>query len=163
MADKTKDGVCVVCTKPIKVHKFVSLKTCKCDDCKTNKTRKAEPVNTSDQETAYGESTAGPRIDGKPNKALMKLCCPYHPADPMDIVGVIKNDKWGDIVSFQCRERGCHAVIQITEQAKMSSPWRTTADGTSFEPDDLIETLRQGKMEEWCDERGIEQKQTTGL
>lgn len=169
MSKRTKPAKCVVCGKDIEITVFGSLKTCKCDECKGGNIKAATPTTeakedtTERHETVYGEKMTGPRIDGKPNKALRNLCCPYHPQHPMDIVGVIKNDHWGDIVSFQCRQKGCYAVVQISEQSKMSGPLRTTACGTSFEQDDLVETLREGKMDDFCEQRGIEQRHTTGL
>lgn len=163
---KQKDAVCVGCGKVIQINVLASLKTAKCDECKGGK-RQDVPRETDGEEaehtTAYGESLVGPRIDGKPNRALARLCCPYHPHRQMDIIGVIKNDHWGDIVSMQCRERGCWTVVQISEQARNVGPWRTTVDGTSFEPDDLLGYLNNGRMNEWADEHDVEVKHTKGL
>lgn len=159
---KTKDATCIQCGTPIKIHIYASPKVAKCDVCKNNVT-KTIMHNQDDDMNVYGERTTGPRIDGAPNPALQNLACPYHPDKRMDIIGVIKNDHWGDIVSFQCRAKGCWTVVQISEQARKSGPWRTTVDGTSFEPDDVLEHLKEGKMDEWCEERNVEQRHTTGL
>lgn len=163
---KQKDATCIDCGKTIQINVLASLKTARCEDCKGgNKVEVSRGTQEGgdDVRTAYGEAMTGPRIDGRPNKALAKLGCPYHPHKVMDVIGVIKNDHWGDIVSLQCREKGCYALVQISEQSRMSGPFRTTVDGTSFEPDDLVETVRTGNLEEWAEARDVEVRYTKGI
>jgi hypothetical protein len=174
---KMKDAVCIDCGVAIEINVLASLKTARCAVCKTGgkfadvryddePAAVADPVDEPEpagRVTVYGESMTGPRIDGAPNKALARLACPYHPHKTMNVIGVIRNDHWGDIVSMQCREKGCWTVIQISEQSRISGPWRTTVDGTTFEPEDLLESVRGGSLSDWAREREIEVKQTKGI
>lgn len=145
--DKMKDAQCMMCGDNIKIHIYASAKKAICDGCKSQDTDIVEDLPTKDD-------LKGPRIDGKPNKALRKLCCPHHADTPMQVIGVIKGD-WGDLISLQCRIKGCWTLVQISEQqAKMGHPLRTKCHGDGYEkdPDALIQHLEHGTLHRWKEE-----------
>lgn len=149
---KLKDARCIECGKEIQIHIYASAKKCRCDDCKRKGKKRATqsaPAPTSSTDEFF-QSKSGPRIDGRPNRALEKLCCPYHPDVPMKVIGVIRSENWGDIVTLQCRRPGCWLVVNISEQTK--GPLRTKAHGDGFEPDmdpeEIKRLLAEGKLSE---------------
>lgn len=161
MGKKTKDAKCVICGVDFQASLFASLKTCRCDDCKGS--RKAEDIGdigginpsielmAKPQKVAvvdYSEKVNGPRIDGEPNRALARLACPLHPYKQMAVIGVIKSS-WGDILDFQCREKGCYTRVSITERPRNGYPMQTTGCGTDYEPTDALDAIENGNIAEW--------------
>lgn len=149
---RLKDAKCVECGKEIKINIYASAKKCKCDDCKRGRAKRATRP-TPPSKSSLGEffkGDPGPRIDGRPNRALEKLCCPYHPDIPMKIIGVVRSENWGDLVTLQCRQPGCWLVVNISEQTK--GPLRTKSHGDGFEPDmdpeEIKRLLAEGKLSE---------------
>lgn len=130
--NKLKDARCVECGKEIQIHIYASAKKCRCDDCKQREKRATQSTPTSSSGEFF-QRNSEPRIDGRPNKALEKLCCPYHHDIPMKVIGVIKSENRGDIVTLQCRQPGCWLVVSISEQSQ--GPLRTKSHGIGFEPD----------------------------
>ena len=152
--NKLKDAKFVECGKEIQIHIYASAKKCKCDDCKQGKVRQVTqpaPVPKSSPD-GFFQRDPGPRIDGRPNKALERLCCPYHHDIPMKVIGVIRSENWGDIVTLQCRRPGCWLVVNISEQSKHIGPLRTKSHGDGFEPDmdpgEIKRLLAEGKLSE---------------
>ena len=149
---KLKDARCIECGKEIQIHIYASAKKCRCDDCKRKRAKRVtQPAPTPKPNSSeFFQRKPGPRIDGRPNRALEKLCCPYHPDIPMKIIGVIKSEIWGDIVTLQCRQPGCWLVVNISEQSK--GPLRTKSHGDGYEPDmdpeEIKRLLAEGKLSE---------------
>ena len=149
---KLKDAKCIDCGKEIQIHIYASAKKCRCDDCKRNrgKVKRATQSAPTSGPDKFFQNNSGPRIDGRPNRALEKLCCPYHHDVPMKVIGVIRSENWGDIVTLQCRRPGCWLVVSISEQTK--GPLRTKSHGDGFEPDmdpeEIKRLLAEGKLSE---------------
>lgn len=140
MAKKLKIVECISCGKEVEVSVFASSAKTKCDDCKGG--NKVTTTMTRN-ENGFDGRKHGPRIDGPlDNDSLNRLCCPHHPDKPMTIIGVIKSD-WGDQITYQCREKGCYTVVQISEQSTM--PLRTRIHGIGFEIDDVFLALQEHK------------------
>lgn len=153
---KTKDAICNVCGESMQINVLASLKTAKCEPCKANKKQAVKVVEHNGNPSVYGENQNGPRIDGRPNKAFENLGCPHHPQNKMLIIGVVKNELWGDLITLQCRQKGCWTVVNISEQSKRSGPLRTRVHGDGYEVDDIINRLSEDSDEtlrEWADER----------
>lgn len=153
--EKYKQAECIECGKDISIHIYASKKKCKCDDCK----EQPQEDSGNDGPVQYFESQQGPRIDGRPNKALERLCCPYHHDIPMKVIGVVKNPMWGDLVTMQCQRPGCWLVVNISEQSKQIGPMRTKSHGDGYEPDMTAEDIKEGLAngtltEEWIDKIG---------
>lgn len=148
MSKKTKIVKCVGCGKDIEVSKFMSALKARCQDCK-NGSRRGSSSNTS----------KAPRIDGPPNKALSRLCCPYHPDHRMTVIGVIKSSKWGDIVSLQCRVDGCWTLVQISEQHRHMGPLRSKVHGIGFESEEdvsrFVEHMKNGNVDTLIDTQEV--------
>ena len=147
---KLKDARCIECGKEIQIHIYASAKKCRCDDCKRGRTRRTTQPASTPKPNQFFKGGPGPRIDGRPNRALEKLCCPYHPDTPMKVIGVIRSENWGDLVTLQCRQPGCWLVVNISEQTK--GPLRTKSHGDGFEPDmdpeEIKRLLAEGKLSE---------------
>ena len=169
MADRTKDAVCTICGKSIKIHIFASAKTAKCDDCKKGK-GKGKPVEKKGQwSSGFDENRKyGPRIDGEPNPALARLCCPIHSDKPMKVIGVIKGELWGDIITYQCRVPKCWLVVQISEQSRHAGPLRTRIHGDGLEgdmealTDEILECIKKGELAEWW-QKQLDKYQKEGI
>lgn len=147
---KTKECACIICGNMVTVSLYASPAKVKCPECAgkaTGGTKKATeapvPIDRgSEPQKATEIPTEAPemrihhnhgRIDGKPNKALVKLACPYHTDDPMEVVGVIKDAKWGDKVVMQCDL--CGVVVEMMDRNPNRAPIRMTDDGIDFEED----------------------------
>lgn len=147
---KLKDAKCVECGKDIQIHIYASAKKCKCDDCKRGIAKHVAQLSQTLNPGEFFQGDSGPRIDGRPNRALEKLCCPYHHDIPMKVIGVIRSEGWGDLVTLQCRRPGCWVVVNISEQTK--GPLRTKSHGDGFEPDmdpeEIKRLLAEGKLSE---------------
>ena len=163
MSKKTKQAECIECGEVITISLFASAKKARCDECKKDrkKNKKSDQQNhliqkADDDISTIDENTGltrGARIDGRPNKALENLSCPYHPDKKMKLIGVIKDDMWGDIVTLQCREEGCWLVVEISEQSRRTGPLRTKSHGIGVEPDlpaeEVKKLLAEGKLSKW--------------
>ncbi|AZS49239.1 hypothetical protein BpsS140_00046 [Bacillus phage vB_BpsS-140] len=137
------------------IGKYASHKKTKCEKCK-GRAEKTLPLGQS--VSINIKAPEEPRIDGEPNRSLHKLCCPYH-QEPMKIIGVIKNHKWGDLITLQCQYDNCWLVVTISEQSKMHGPLLSSPDGTGFQlansVDDIKRKLADGKLssrwQEWME------------
>jgi hypothetical protein len=178
MSDKTKVCKCVDCGTNVEVSKFMSATKVKCSECKEGRKTISEPQKEENGPTTTPEPqktreiprkakedipiapVGVGRVDGKPNKALMNLCCPFHTYQKMEIIGVIKSEKWGDIVDFQCRVRGCWCKVTISQQNQHIGPVKTTGDGLEYEADEVLEQLKNGNGHDIAVATKIEQKES---
>lgn len=168
MSAKTKVCPCVDCGENVEVSKFMSALKVKCEKCKTGEkpvevvaekeSNTPPPVKAAEVKKEESAPIGSGRIDGKPNRALMNLCCPFHPHERMHIVGVIKSERWGDIVDFQCRVRGCWCKVSVSQQNQRIGPVKTSGDGLGWEPDVTIEQIKNGEAREIAEVMGLEVK-----
>lgn len=145
---KEKQVNCIDCGKEITVSLFASPKKSKCPECKGNTQGKTltAPVVAIEQ----GTTTEQPaRLDRQPNKALHSLNCPYCKT-PMTLISVLHSPMWGDMITMQCRNRGCYIKVEINERDKIEAPITATPCGTGYDiampPEELLEALAAGDI-----------------
>lgn len=145
---KEKQVNCIDCGKEITVSLFASPKKSRCPECKNNTQRKTSPAPATT--TEYGTTTEQPaRMDRQPNKALHQLNCPYCKT-PMTLISVMNSPMWGDMITMQCRNRGCYIKVEINERDKIEAPITATPCGTGYDiamsSEELLKALESGDI-----------------
>lgn len=160
---KEKQVSCIDCGKEITVSIFASPKKARCQECKGGGTRSETPApapaaieqeapaapapEAAEQEAATTEKPA--RLDKQPNKALQNLNCPYCKT-PMTLISVIHSSMWGDMITMQCRNKGCYIKVEINERDRIEAPIKATPCGTGYDvamtPEELLDSLAAGDI-----------------
>lgn len=145
---KEKQVKCIDCGTEITVSLFASPKKSRCNECKGNSTR--EKTTPAPDAAEQGTTTEQPaRLDRQPNKALHNLNCPYCKT-PMTLISVMHSPMWGDMITMQCRNRGCYIKVEINERDKIEAPIMATPCGTGYDiampPEELLEALAAGDI-----------------
>ena len=144
---KEKQVKCIDCGKEITVSLFASPKKSRCSECKGDNTRTPAPAAAAAEHTPNTEKPA--RVDRQPNKALQNLNCPYCKT-PMTLISVLHSPIWGDMITMQCRNRGCYIKVEINERDKIEAPIMATPCGTGYDvamtPAELLEALAAGDI-----------------
>lgn len=160
---KEKQVSCIDCGKEITVSVFASPKKARCQECKGGGARPetieeapvpaptTPPERTPAPEAIEQETTAEKpaRLDKQPNKALQNLNCPYCKT-PMTLISVIHSSMWGDMITMQCRNKGCYIKVEINERDRIEAPIKATPCGTGYDvamtPEALLEALAAGDI-----------------
>lgn len=143
---KEKQAKCIDCGKEITVSLFASPKKTRCSECKGSST----PAPATPAAAEHIPNTEKPaRLDRQPNKALHNLNCPYCKTS-MTLISVIHSPMWGDMITMQCRNRGCYIKVEINERDKIEAPIMATPCGTGYDvamtPEALLEALAAGDI-----------------
>lgn len=105
MTDKKKTKILPCsfpeCGQPLIVNKFESAARARCPDHKAVASSSYREQRTEDQQVIV-------------NRALGQLCCPFHPEEPMSLLGVEQTGKGRAFkFSFRCRLSECCCVVDI--------------------------------------------------
>lgn len=154
---KEKQVSCIDCGKEITVSIFASPKKARCQECKAGGTQPESIEEHVQQEEApapevienEAEIEKPARLDRQPNKALQNLNCPYCKT-PMTLISVIHSSMWGDMITMQCRNKGCYIKVEINERDRIEAPIKATPCGTGYDvamtPEALLESLAAGDI-----------------